>query len=197
MNHEKLQGKKVAILATEGFEQAELEKPREALDHAGATTQIIAPKDGQIRAWNETDWGDTFDVDVKLEHAKAADYDALMLPGGVLNPDKLRQIPAAVNFVRSFFQAGKPVAAICHGPQMLIEADVVRGRKMTSYPSVKRDLVNAGADWTDAPVVVDGGLVTSRKPADIPQFSAKMIEEFAEGEHDQQRPASHTMAGHR
>lgn len=193
MNNESLHGKKIAILATEGFEQPELEQPREALDQAGATTEIISPKEGQIRAWDQTDWGETFDVDVRLEDARADDYDALLLPGGVLNPDKLRQVPAAVEFVRAFFKAGKPVAAICHGPQMLIEADVVRGRKMTSYPSVKRDLMNAGANWVDAPVVVDQGLVTSRKPDDIPQFNAKMIEEFAEGEHAKQREsvASH------
>jgi protease I len=189
MNQNRLSGKKIAILATEGFEQAELEKPREALDAAGATTHIVSPKDGQIRAWAESDFGDTFDVDVKLDDANPSDYDALLLPGGVLNPDKLRLIPAAVQFARSFFEAGKPVAAICHGPQLLIEADVVRGRKMTSYPSVKKDLMNAGAKWVDEPVVVDQGLVTSRKPSDIPQFNAKMIEEFAEGEHAGQREA--------
>ena len=190
MNNERLQGKKIAILATEGFEQAELEKPREALDEVGAKTFIISPKDGEIRAWDETDWGETFDVDVNLKDAHADEYDALLLPGGVLNPDKLRQEPAAIEFVRAFFEAGKPVAAICHGPQMLIEADVVRGRKMTSYTSIKRDLMNAGANWVDAPVVVDQGLVTSRKPADIPHFNQKMIEEFAEGEHAGQREAA-------
>ena len=190
MNSEKLQGKKIAILATDGFEQPELEQPREALNQAGATTQIISPHEGRIRAWDHTDWGETFDVDVKLDDADASDYDALLLPGGVLNPDQLRQVPAAVGFVRAFFNAGKPVAAICHGPQMLIEADVVRGRKMTSYPSVKRDLMNAGANWVDAPVVVDQGLVTSRKPDDIPQFNAKMIEEFGEGVHARQREAA-------
>ncbi len=189
MNAQKLNGKKVAILATEGFEQPELEQPKDALDRAGATTHIISPKEGQIRAWDQTDWGETFDVDVKLDDANPSDYDALLLPGGVLNPDKLRQVPAAVEFVRAFFEAGKPVAAICHGPQMLIEADVVRGRTMTSYNSIKRDLMNAGANWVDAPVVVDGGLITSRKPDDIPQFNAKMIEEFAEGEHARQREA--------
>lgn len=200
MNEKSLSGKRVAILATEGFEQPELEKPREALDQAGAKTEIVSPKDGQIRAWNETDWGETFDVDVKLDDADPENYDALLLPGGVLNPDKLRQVPAAIEFVRAFFAAGKPVAAICHGPQMLIEADLVRGRKMTSYPSIKRDLMNAGANWVDSVVVNDGGLITSRKPDDIPQFNAKMIEEFAEGEHAAQREAvagSHHMAGRR
>ena len=134
---------------------------------------------------------------MKLDDADPENYDALLLPGGVLNPDKLRQVPAAVQFVRAFFDAGKPVAAICHGPQMLIEADVVRGRKLTSYHSIKRDLMNAGAQWTDTPVVVDCGLVTSRKPDDIPQFNAKMIEEFAEGEHDAQRKSTGQMAGRR
>lgn len=183
MKNMPLQGKKVAILATEGFEQPELAEPRKALDAAGAETHLISPKSGSIRAWKHTDWGDTFKVDVALSSAHADDYDALLLPGGVLNPDKLRIIPEAVSFVRSFFEAGKPVAAICHGPQLLIEADVVRGRKMTSYPSVKRDLINAGANWVDQSVVVDNGLVTSRKPDDIPDFNRKMIEEIAEGVH--------------
>lgn len=197
MNTDRIKGKKIAILTAEGFEQPELERPREALDEAGAVTQIVSPEGGQIRAWDQTDWGDTFDVDVKLEDANPNDYDALMLPGGVLNPDKLRRIPAAVDFVRAFFEAGKPVAAICHGPQMLIEADVVHGRHVTSFPSIKRDLINAGADWSDQPVVVDGGLVTSRKPDDIPQFNARMIEEFSEGEHPRQRESAAQHAGHR
>jgi protease I len=190
MNNQKLDGKRIAILATEGFEQPELEEPRTALHQAGAITEIVSPKGGEIRAWDQTDWGDTFDVDVKLDDADPTNYDALLLPGGVLNPDKLRQVPAAVEFVRGFFEAGKPVAAICHGPQMLIEADVVRNRKLTSYTSIKRDLMNAGANWVDAPVVTDRGLVTSRKPDDIPQFNAKMIEEFAEGVHASQREAT-------
>jgi protease I len=180
---EKLNGKRIAILATEGFEQSELEQPREALDEAGAESDLVSPQDGEIRAWNEDDFGDSFEVDVKLADANAEDYDALLLPGGVMNPDKLRLEPKAVEFVRAFFAAGKPVAAICHGPQLLIEADVVRGRKLTSYPSVKKDLINAGAKWVDEEVVVDNGLVTSRKPDDIPAFNAKMIEEFAEGVH--------------
>jgi protease I len=190
MNNPKLDGKRIAILATEGFEQPELEKPRAALHQAGAITEIVSPKGGEIRAWDQTDWGDTFEVDVKLDDADPTNYDALLLPGGVLNPDKLRQVPAAVEFVRGFFEAGKPVAAICHGPQMLIEADVVRNRKLTSYASIKRDLMNAGANWIDAPVVTDRGLVTSRKPDDIPQFNAKMIEEFSEGVHASQREAT-------
>lgn len=183
MNERSLQGKKIAILATDGFEQSELLKPREALDQAGATTQVISPKSGEIKAWDESNWGKSVKVDVPLSEADPDDYDGLMLPGGVINPDKLRREPEAVDFVRTFFQSGKPVAAICHGPQMLIEADVVRGRTMTSFSSVKKDLMNAGVHWVDEPVVVDNGLVTSRQPSDIPQFNAKMIEEFAEGRH--------------
>ena len=187
MNHERLNGKKIAILATEGFEQSELEQPREALARAGAVAQIVSPEDGEITAWAEDDFGDSFNVDVRLEDANPDDYDGLLLPGGVMNPDKLRMEPAAVAFVRAFFEAGKPVAAICHGPQILIDADVLRGRKLTSYPSIKRDLMNAGAEWVDEEVVVDQGLVTSRRPADIPRFNEKMIEEFAEGIHAGQR----------
>jgi len=174
-----LNGKMVAILATEGFEQSELEKPRKALHDAGAETDLISPKGGSIRAWSGDGFGDTFDVDVPLADADPSDYDALLLPGGVMNPDQLRLEPRAVEFVRSFFQSGKPVAAICHGPQMLIEAGVVRNRKLTSYPSLKTDLINAGAKWVDEPVVMDQGLVTSRKPSDIPQFNTKMIEAIA------------------
>lgn len=185
-----LNGKKVAILATDGFEQSELEQPRRALDQAGARTDLISPRDESVRAWDGDNFGDTLEVDVSLADAAPEDYDALLLPGGVMNPDKLRMIPAAVRFVAHFFAAGKPVAAICHGPQLLIEADVVRGRKLTSYPSLRTDLKNAGADWVDEPVVVDRGLVTSRRPADIPQFNAKMIEEFGEGFHAGQRPAA-------
>lgn len=192
MKNESLKGKKIAILTTEGFEESELLKPRAALDAAGATTQVVSPKKGEIKAWAESNWGRSVKVDVALEAAKPEDYDGLLLPGGVLNPDKLRMQPKAVEFVRAFFDAGKPVAAICHGPQTLIEADVVRGRRMTSYPSVKKDLMNAGADWVDEPVVVDNGLVTSRKPDDIPQFNAKMIEEFTEGRHTPQHAGTGT-----
>lgn len=187
--HPRLNGKKIAILATEGFEQSELEKPRTALEEAGAETEVISPKSGSIRGWDESDFGDSVDVDRALADADPDDYDGLLLPGGVMNPDKLRLEPRAVEFVRAFFHAGKPVAAICHGPQLLIEAEVVRGRKMTSYPSVKKDLMNAGAQWIDQEVVVDNGLVTSRKPADIPAFNRKMIEEFAEGRHPPQSTA--------
>jgi len=181
--NEQLTGKKIAILATEGFEQVELEGPREALIEAGATTHLISPEERLVRAWDEEDWGDTFDVDVKLSDARVEDYDGLLLPGGVLNPDQLRMEPKAIEFIRAFFERGKPVAAICHAPQLLIEADVVRGRTLTSYPSIRRDLMNAGAHWVDQAVVVDNGLVTSRKPDDIPAFNPKMIEEFAEGPH--------------
>jgi len=180
---EKLKGKKIAILATEGFEQVELTEPRKALDQAGATTHVISPKSGQIKAWKFTDWGDTVKVDKTLDQAKASDYDALMLPGGVLNPDHLRTEPKAVNFVREFAQSGKPVAAICHGPWTLIEAGVVKGKKMTSWPSIKTDLKNAGANWVDEQVVLDGNFITSRKPEDIPAFSQKVIEEIADGKH--------------
>jgi protease I len=178
-----LQGKTVAILATDGFEQSELEKPRQALIDAGATTCLVSPDSETIKGWDDDHFGDDVEVDIPLQDADPDSFDALLLPGGVMNPDQLRMNPEAVAFVRGFFAAGKPVAAICHGPQLLIEADVVGGRKLTSYPSIRRDLSNAGANWVDEPVVTDRGLVTSRKPDDIPQFNAKMIEEIAEGIH--------------
>jgi protease I len=181
-----LQGHKVAILATDGFEQSELLEPKKALEDAGAIVLVISPNGGEIKGWKHTDWGKKVEVDLKLEEARAEDFDALMLPGGVMNPDKLRMNTAAVEFVREFFDSGKPVAAICHGPQVLIEAEVLRGRRMTSWPSLKTDLRNAGAEWVDEMVVVDNGLVTSRKPDDIPAFNAKMIEEFIEGRHNRQ-----------
>lgn len=183
---EKLNGKKVAILVADGFEQVELTGPREALDAAGAMTQIVSPKSGEVEGWNHYDKGDKFPVDVELEQANPQDYDALLLPGGVANPDQLRAMPEAVQFVKAFFDAKKPVAAICHGPWTLIEAGVVNGREMTSYNSIKTDLINAGAKWVDEAVVVDNGLVTSRQPDDISAFNQKMIEEFAEGKHDEQ-----------
>lgn len=188
MQHD-LNGKKVAILMADGFEQVEFEKPQQALEEAGASTFVISPNDDEVTGWDgeANDHGDSFEVDLPVAEANADDYDALLLPGGVKNPDTLRQVPEAVAFVRAFFEAGKPVAAICHGPQMLIEADVVRGRHLTSYPSLRTDLTNAGANWTDEPVVVDQGLVTSRKPDDIPRFNDKMLEEFAEGVHAGQR----------
>ncbi len=188
--NENLRGKRIAILATQGFEQSELMEPKKALEQAGAKPEVVSPGGESIRGWNEQDWGETVKVDVPLNKARAEDYDALVLPGGVMNPDKLRQDKKAVEFVRSFFEAGKPVAAICHGPWMLVEADVVRGRRVTSWPSLKTDLRNAGAKWTDEQVVVDQGLVTSRKPADLPAFTRKMIEEFKEGVH---RNQEHTV----
>jgi protease I len=178
-----LSGHKVAILVANGFEQVEMTEPREALDGAGATTQIVSLEDGTVKGWESTDWGDKFDVDVPLDSANPEDFDALLLPGGVMNPDKLRMNKKAVAFVKAFVDAGKPIAAICHGPWTLIETGAVRGREMTSFPSIQTDLKNAGARWTDQPVVTDKGIVTSRKPDDIPQFNKKMIEEFAEGIH--------------
>jgi protease I len=175
-----LNGKKVAILVADGFEQSELEDPRSALEDAGAKTEIVSPNDRTVVGWDQEEFGDALDVDVRIEKANADNYDALLLPGGVMNPDKLRLNAKAVAFVKSFFDTGKPVAAICHGPQILIDADVVRGRKLTSYPSLRKDLANAGANWLDEVVVVDEGLITSRTPDDIPQFNEKMIEQFAE-----------------
>jgi protease I len=178
-----LANKRVAILATDGFEYVELTEPKKALEEAGAKADVISPKDGQLRGWNHTDWGDSVRVDVSLKSADPNNYDALMLPGGVMNPDHLRQDPAAVQFVKAFFDAHKPVAAICHGPWMLVEAGVIRGRKLTSWPSLWTDIRNAGGEWMDRDVIVDQGLVTSRKPADIPAFNQKLIEEIAEGKH--------------
>ena len=183
----KLNGKRVAILATDGVEQVELTDPRKALNEAGAKTELVSPKRDKIKAWQHDHWGDELKVDVPLEQARADDYDALLLPGGVMNPDHLRQDQKAVQFVKSIFQAGKPVAAICHGPWMLVEANVVRGRTVTSWPSLQTDLRNAGADWVDREVMTDEGLVTSRKPDDIPAFNKKIIEEFAEGLHEGRR----------
>ena len=182
-----LSHKKVAILVEDGFEQIELTSPKAALEAAGAQTFIISPKSDKVKGWEHTKWGQEFPVDVAIEQAKADNYDALLLPGGVMNPDKLRTNKKAVQFVRSFFEQGKPVAAICHGPWMLVEADVVEGRMVTSYPSIQTDLKNAGANWVDKEVVVDGGLVTSRKPDDLPAFNRKLVEEIAEGQHERQR----------
>ena len=183
-NHsQQLIGKKVAILVADGFEESELLKPRAALEAAGALTLIVSPNKGSVKSWTGQGFGQSLTVDLHVGKADAGDFDALLLPGGVINPDKLRIEPDAVKFVRAFFDAGKPVAAICHGPQLLIEAGVVDGRRLTSYASVKTDLINAGADWVDDEVVVDQGLVTSRKPSDIPAFNRKVIEEIAEGVH--------------
>jgi protease I len=177
--HQSLSGKRVAILVAEGFEQVEMTEPRLALQAAGARVDIVSPEKGTVLGFNHLDKADSFKVDIPLDQADAGDYDALMLPGGVANPDKLRTLPKAVAFVRAFFDAGKPVAAICHAPWSLIEADVVRGRTLTSWPSLKTDLENAGAEWVDREVVVDGQLVTSRKPDDLPAFNPKMTELFS------------------
>lgn len=179
----KLQGKTVAILVTDGFEQSELTEPKSALEREGATVEVISPHDGKIQGMHHHDKGDMVAVDRTLDTADPGDYDALMLPGGVANPDALRIVPKAVDFTRSFFLAQKPVAAICHGPWTLVEAGVIQGKRMTSWPSLRTDISNAGGHWEDAPVVVDHGLVTSRKPDDLPQFCAKMVEEIAEGSH--------------
>ncbi len=181
-----LKNKRIAILATDGFEYVELTEPKKALEAAGATTEVISPKDGKVRGWNHTDWGDSVRVDVNLKSADAGNYDALVLPGGVMNPDHLRQDPAAVQFVKAFFDAHKPVAAICHGPWMLVEADVLRGRKLTSWPSLQTDIRNAGGHWVDQEVVSDRGLVTSRKPDDLPAFNKKVIEEITQSQHHPQ-----------
>jgi protease I len=185
MVRENLNGLKVAILITDGFEQVEMTEPRKALDDAGAETSIVSPKDDKVRGWKFTEWGDEFEVDVGLEDAHAEDFDALLLPGGVINPDKLRMEPKAVEFVKHFFDKDKPVAAICHGPWMIVEADEVDGRRIASWPSIKTDIRNARGEWADEPSVVDGNLVTSRKPDDIPQFNKAMIDLFtnASAEH--------------
>jgi protease I len=191
----KLEGKKVAILATDGFEQSELLEPLKALRAAGADALIVSPKAGRIKAWNHTHWGEEVEVDFTLEQTKADGFDALVLPGGVMNPDQLRMEPKAVQFVKDFALTRKPIAAICHGPWLLIEADVVDGRRVTSWPSLKTDLRNAGAQWVDAEVVTDRGLVTSRNPDDLPAFNRKMIEEIAEGRHERRTARAGAVAG--
>lgn len=180
----KLEGKKVAILATDGFEQSELMEPYKALREAGADALIVSPTGGKIQGMKHAEKGEQVEVDLRLDETDADDFDALVLPGGVMNPDALRMNPKAVHFVKEFHAARKPIAAICHGPWLLIEADVVDGRRVTSWPSLKTDLRNAGAEWTDAEVVCDRGLVTSRKPEDLPAFNRKLIEEIAEGRHE-------------
>ena len=183
MTDQTLSGRKVAVLATDGFEQSELEKPVEALKAAGADVEIVSPKAGEIQGWEHHVKGRAVAVDRELSDADPADYDALMLPGGVINPDALRLEPQAIAFIRRFVTQKKPIAAICHGPWTLFNAGGVGGKEMTSWPSLETDLRNAGARWVDQEVVVDDGLVTSRKPDDLPAFCAKMIEEFAEGRH--------------
>lgn len=180
----KLNSKRIAILATDGFEQSELMKPLEAFKKDGAEVKVIAPMSGKIKGWSGQDWGDEVPVDMTLDKARVEDFDALVLPGGVINPDKLRATPTAVQFVKDFVASGKAVGAICHGPWLLVEADVLRGKKATSYGSIKTDMKNAGAEWVDLEVVCDQGLVTSRKPDDLPAFIRKMTEEILEGRHD-------------
>ena len=191
MAKEPLAGKKIAIIAADRVEQVELVEPRKALDEAGAETELISMKAGKIQGMNHFDEGDELPVDRTIDDADASDYDALLIPGGVANPDLMRGDDRMVEFTREFFEQGKPVAAICHGPWMLVEADVVRGRRITSWPTLETDLRNAGGEWVDEEVVVDSGLVTSRKPDDIPAFNAKMVEEFAEGIHAEQRDKAH------
>lgn len=175
---------RIAILATDGYERSELREPLEKLRAKGATVEVVSPRPGEIRSWDAKDWGDSVPVDRPLDAARVEDYDALVLPGGQINPDLLRVEAAAVRFVSDFVASGKTVAAICHGPWLLIEADAVRGREMTSYRSIRTDLINAGADWRDEAVVVDEGIVTSRKPDDLPAFIAKIVEEIEEGRHE-------------
>jgi len=185
----KLEGKKVAILVADGFEQVELSEPKKALEEAGATTQIVSPADTEVQGWNHDEKADKFPVEMPLSRARSDDYDALLLPGGVRNPDQLRTITRAIEFIDGFFAAGKPVAAICHAPWTLIDADVLKGKTVTSWPSLKTDLMNAGANWVDRDVVVENGLITSRKPDDIPAFNQKMLEKFAEAGRSRQKAA--------
>ncbi|MFW6027664.1 MAG: type 1 glutamine amidotransferase domain-containing protein [bacterium] len=180
----KLSGKRIAILATDGFEQSELIEPLDRLKDEGANVDIVSLEPGEIRGWDRTQWGDTIPVDRTVEEIEGTEYDGLVLPGGVINPDKLRMNVRAVALVRKIFNDRKPVAAICHGPWMLVEADVVRNRTVTSWPSLRTDLRNAGAEWVDEEVVVDQGLVTSRAPGDLPAFCDKLVEELSEGEHE-------------
>jgi len=183
-----LKGKKVAILVADGFEQVELTEPRKALQDAGADTKVVSPAEGRVKGWNHKDWGDEISVDVALKSAEPEDFDALLLPGGVMNPDHLRMDPDAVKFVRGFVDAGKPIAAICHGPWTLIEAGAVQGRTLTSWPSLKTDITNAGGNWVDQEVVTSRGLVTSRKPGDIPAFNSEMISLFSQAAPAQKKP---------
>jgi len=195
MAEQKLNGTRIAALVDNGFEEVELTDPKKALERAGAHVDIVSPHSGKVKGWQHTKWGDDFKVDRPLAQTSADDYDGLLLPGGVMNPDKLRVNAQAVEFVRAFVESGKPIAAICHGPWTLIEAGAVRGKRMTSWPSLRTDLKNAGASWVDEMVVVDNGLVTSRKPEDIPAFNEKAIEEFAEGRHRHQAAAATTSHG--
>jgi len=182
-----LKNRKVAVLVDNGFEEVEFTKPIEALKNAGATVVVVSPQKNKVKAWAKTDWGKEYDVDMDIADAKASDFAGLVLPGGVMNPDKLRTNEDAVAFATDFFEQGKPIAAICHGPWLLIETGALEGRTMTSYPSIKTDLINAGVDWVDEEVVVDEGLTTSRNPDDLPAFCKKMVEELKEGKHEGQK----------
>ncbi|CAN5390485.1 type 1 glutamine amidotransferase domain-containing protein [soil metagenome] len=181
-----LQNKKVAVLVDNGFEEVEFTKPIEALKNAGATVVVVSPQKGKVKAWATTDWGNEYDVDMDVADARAENFAGLVLPGGVMNPDKLRMNEDAVALATAFFEQGKPIAAICHGPWLLVETGALEGRTVTSYPSIKTDLINAGADWVDKEVVTDEGITTSRKPDDLPAFCKKMIEELKEGKHSRQ-----------
>jgi protease I len=194
MAQRSLDGLTIAVLATDGFEQAELTEPRKALDAAGADTEVISPKQGKVRGWKSKEWGEEVAVDQSLEDADPKDYDALLLPGGVINADALRMQPKAVAFVKAFFEAGKPVGVICHGPWAIIEAGYVRGHKLTSWPSLKTDITNAGGQWVDEEVVVDGNLVSSRKPDDIPAFNRELINLFGGAQSELQRRGASAAA---
>jgi protease I len=192
-----LAGKRIAILAADGVEQVEMTEPRKVLDTEGAKTELVSPAKGKLQAWKHHEKGDTFPVDVPLDSANPNQYDALLLPGGVANPDLLRTIPKAVEFVRSFIEQDKPIAAICHGPWLLAEADVIRGRTVTSWPSLHTDLKNAGAKWVDREVVEDNGLITSRKPDDLPAFNKKMVEVFSQASRHEPQPVGPARSNHR
>ena len=178
--------KKIAILATNGFEESELKSPKEAMEKEGFQVDIVSPESGEIKGWSNGNWSNSYNVDKTLNEVNASEYNALMLPGGVINPDQLRRNKDVLMFVRDFFEQQKPVAAICHAPQILISAGVVKGRKLTSFNSIKDDLINAGANWVDEEVVVDQGFITSRNPNDLPAFNSKLIEEIREGKHEEQ-----------
>jgi protease I len=195
MFEKKLLNRKIAILATDGFEKSELLEPKKALENAGAKVDIVSLKAGAIKSWSNRNWGPSVEVDVIVSKANPADYQGLVLPGGTLSPDRLRMDADAVAFVSEFARTGKPIAAICHGPWTLIETDILDGRTVTSWRSLKTDLINAGAKWVDKAVVVDNGLITSRNPDDLPAFNEKMIEEFIEGKHRPMESLNPTMAG--
>lgn len=186
MAEKSLRGKKVAALFTHGVEQIEFTDPAKALRDAGADVTVVSLESGKVKGWNRTDWGEQFKVDITVDKANPDDFDALLIPGGVMNPDKLRMNGDAVQFVRAMYRSGKPIASICHGPWLLVEADIVRGKTLTSYPSLKTDIINAGGMWVNMEVATDEGIVTSRNPDDLPAFSAKMIEEFQEGKHERE-----------